>query len=266
MDTAQLAQDYARTGFISGIKLFSTGEATNHREELERAEALLGPLHYQSKIHTVLRSPYDLATHPRLIDIVEQILGPDILLYNVVYIVKEPNTPNFVSWHQDLTYWGFNSDDQVSAWIALSPATGESGCMQMIPGSHERGMKTQVLTDNPNNVLYLGQTIEDICEDDSILCPLNPGEVSLHHGWTVHSSTANNTNDRRIGLNIQYIKPSMYQQNSQTDSAMLVRGNDSYGHFQSDPIPPQEIPPNAKERLAKHSKNIGKISTKAARL
>lgn len=267
MDTTKLIQDYARDGFISSVKLFSAAEAAVHRGELERAEALLGPLHYQSKIHTILRSPYELATHPQLIDIVEKILGPDILLYNAVYIIKEPNTPNFVSWHQDLTYWGFSDDDdQVSAWIALSQATGESGCMQMIPGSHKRGMNKQVLTDDPNNVLYLGQTIVDVCDDDSILCPLNPGEASLHHGWTVHSSTANKSKDRRIGLNIQYIRTSMYQQNSQSDSALLIRGSDSFGHFEPDALPPNEIPPDAKERLAQQSQKIGQITTKQSRI
>ena len=266
MDTPQLAQNYARNGFITGMKVLSTEEAVIHRTALEQAETQLGPLHYLNKIHTVLRSPYILAIHPRLINIVEAILGPDILLYNVTYIIKEPGTPHFVSWHQDLTYWGFDSDDQVSAWLALSPATGESGCMRMLAGSHTQGMRKQSQTDDPDNVLLLGQTIKNIPEDKAVLCPLNPGEASLHHGWTIHSSTPNNSCDRRIGVNIQYIKPSMSQQNAQSDSALLIRGIDSYGHFEPDPLPPDQIPSDATERIANLTERSSQIKVQQSRL
>ena len=167
---------------------------------------------------------------------------------------------------QDLTYWGFDGDDQVSAWIALSPATGASGCMQMIPESHKQPMQEQVLTDDPANLLSLGQTIVGVSSDDAVLCPLEPGQASLHHGWTVHASTANESNDRRIGLNIQYIKPSMRQQNVQSDSALLVPGRDSYGHFRPDRTPPSEIPADAKQRLAQLSGEVLEITRKGSRL
>ena len=84
---------YHRDGFISGIPILTETEALHHREQLERAETTLGhSLHYLNKVHTAMRSPYELATHPRLLDIVEAILGPDIILYNVTYIIKEPNS------------------------------------------------------------------------------------------------------------------------------------------------------------------------------
>ena len=266
MHDTQLAENYDQDGFVSGVSVLSTEEVASHRAALEQAEAKIGRLHYLSKIHTVLRSPYELATHPRLIDAVETVLGPNILLYNVTYIIKEPGTPNFVSWHQDLTYWGFDSDDQVSAWLALSPATGESGCMRMLAGSHTQGMRKQSQTDDPDNVLLLGQTIKNIPEDKAVLCPLNPGEASLHHGWTIHSSTPNNSSDRRIGLNIQYIKPSMSQQNAQSDSALLIRGADSYGHFEPDPLPPDQIPADATERIANLTERNGQITAQQSRL
>ena len=83
-----------------------------------------------------------------MLDIVEKILGPNILLYNVTYIIKEPKTKSHVSWHQDLTYWGFSHDDQVSAWLALSESSDLSGAMKMIPGSHKQGEKNHEIT-NP---------------------------------------------------------------------------------------------------------------------
>ena len=174
---------YHRDGFISGIPILSKGESLHHREQLERAEtALEHSLHYFNKVHPVMRSPYELATHPRLLDIVETILGSDIVLCNVTYIIKEPNSRAFVSWHQDLTYWGFDGSDQVSAWLALSPANSHSGCMQMIPGSHLEGMRDQETADDPDNVLLQSQTITNVDDSRAVSCELEPGEVSLHHG------------------------------------------------------------------------------------
>ena len=76
------------------------------------------------------------AVLPSVLNMVEQMIGPNILLYNVTYIMKEARAPSHVVWHQDLTYWGSSHDDQVSMWLALSPATTQSGLVRMIPGLH----------------------------------------------------------------------------------------------------------------------------------
>ena len=246
-----LEERYHRDGFVSGIPILSKDESLQHREQLEGAETTLGhSLHYFNKVHTVMRSPYQLATHPNLLDAVEAILGPDILLYNVTYIIKEPNSRTFVSWHQDLTYWGFDGSDQVSAWLALSPANARSGCMQMIPGSHLEGTRDQETSDDPDNVLLQSQTIINVDESRAVSCELGPGEVSLHHGWTVHCSRPNLSDDRRIGLNAQYIRPSMRQTKSDDDSAMLVRGKDTFGHYRQDEAAQSWLENDAAQKLA----------------
>ena len=115
-----LLSDYFEKGFLSPVDIIDESKALYHRKKLEDAEKKLGTLHYKSKVHTVLKSAFDLATHNSILDIVEMIIGPNILLYNVTYIIKEPNSTAHVSWHQDMTYWGFSGDEQVSAWLALS--------------------------------------------------------------------------------------------------------------------------------------------------
>ncbi|MAF07800.1 MAG: phytanoyl-CoA dioxygenase family protein [Acidiferrobacteraceae bacterium] len=255
------AEKYFEDGFLGGIEVLSPEETAAHRRQLEDAERQIGhALHYHSKVHTVLRSPFELATHPALVDVVEEILGPDILLYNVTYIIKEPQTAKFVSWHQDLTYWGFDGTKQVSTWLALSPATATSGCMQMIPGSHRQGLHEQVTSDDPDNVLLQSQTIENVREEDAVLCPLAPGEASIHHGWTIHASRPNTSADRRIGLNIQYITPGMCQTKVKTDSAMLIRGQDRFGHFETDYPADEWLPDDAEERLLVSTRKYHAIS------
>ena len=254
------AQSYAENGFLSPLDVLTPEEAAHHRAAMEAAEKEIGPLHYKSKIHTILRSPLALATHPRVLDSVEAILGRDLLLYNVTYIVKEAHTGAHVSWHQDLTYWGFDGDAQVSVWLALSPATAESGCMRMVPGSHHQGMRRHDTTADDSNVLLQGQTVKDVPEDQAVLCSLNPGQASLHHGWTLHASMANNSDDRRIGLNIQYISTAMRQTKHDGDSAMLVRGEDRYHHFLTDQPAERDLDPAAVARQAELERQYREIA------
>ena len=104
--------------------------------------------------------------------------------------------------------------------------------MKMLPGSHRLGEQQHDLSDNSsNNVLYQGQTIHNIDDSNGMLCPLKPGQASLHHGWTMHSSAPNSSDDRRIGLNIQYIAPHVQQAKMPGYSALLLRGEDRFHHY-----------------------------------
>ena len=94
---------YQRDGFVSPVPILSARLATQFRARLECAEAAYGELHYVSKVHTIFHDAAKLATDPRVLDVIEELLGPDILLFDVTYIIKEARTPSYVSWHQDLT-------------------------------------------------------------------------------------------------------------------------------------------------------------------
>ena len=250
LNLEQIKSDYERDGYASGIEFLTEEEALHHRQKLETAETSFGNMHYKSKIHTLLTSPLELATMPSVLDVVEQLIGPDILLYNVTYIIKEPQTASHVSWHQDLTYWGLSHDDQVTLWLALSPATEVSGCMRMIPGSHKHGVYKHEATDDENNVLLQGQTIKGVDEEKALMCPLKTGEASFHHGWTLHASMPNNSNDRRIGLNVQYLASHVRQTKHDLDTAMLVRGKDPYKNFGEDIPAEADLDPAAIKRQA----------------
>ncbi|WP_425405664.1 phytanoyl-CoA dioxygenase family protein [Hwanghaeella sp.] len=246
------AEAYQRDGFVGNVPILTAALAARHRDEFERAEAAYGaPLHYVSKIHTIFMSPLDLVTSPTVLNMVTALIGPDILLLDVTYIVKEPCSRSFVSWHQDLTYWGLDGGNQVSMWLALSPATEESGCMRMVPGSHRLGQRAHADRPAPDNVLFRGQEVDGIREEDAVLLPLQPGQASFHHGWTLHASLPNRSNDRRIGLNAQFITPDVRPAIGQSETAMLVRGEDRFRHFR------EEIPANgdlSAERLERHRK------------
>lgn len=259
--TDALHEAWDRDGYVSPVRLIDHDAALAHRARMDAAEAKIGPLHYRNKMHTTFTSALELATLPSALDVVEALIGPDILLYNVTYIVKEPHTASHVSWHQDLTYWGLSHDDQVSMWLALSPATELSGCMRMVPGSHKGGRVDHETTQDDSNVLLQGQTVKGVREAEAVLCPLQPGEASFHHGWTLHASMPNVSDDRRIGLNIQYIAPHVRQTKHDLDTAMLVRGQDVHRHYDYDIPAETDFDPVALARqdelTARHRKIAG---------
>jgi len=235
-------EDYRRDGFLSPVTIMSDERALGYRRQLEAAEAKFGRLHYVTKPHLLLLMADELAHSGPLLDAVEDIIGPDILLWDSTFIIKEPRDDKYVSWHQDLTYWGIEPDDVVSIWLALSPATVASGCMRMMPASQQGGRVEHVTTFSAANLLSRGQTIAaELDEARAVDTPLQPGQMSMHHGWTFHASHPNRTDDRRIGFNMNLVAPNVRQTRFAGDSAMLLRGTDRYHHFTGEPRPREDF-------------------------
>lgn len=228
---------YDRDGFVCPITVMSETQAGQYRAQLENFEQTFGrEQHYRRciKRYPNLVMPFidEISRLPAVTDAVAEILGPDLLALDTPFFIKEPRSEAYVSWHQDLHYWGLEGEDEVTAWIALSPATAASGCMRFVPGSH-----TQIVdhtnTHQDNNMLSLGQEVAvEVNEADAVDAELNPGQMSIHHGRVFHGSNPNTTDDRRIGIAIRYLPTSMKQRPGGKMAAMLVRGEDKYGHFQ----------------------------------
>lgn len=244
--TAQQIEQYHRDGFISPVRVMPESEAIALREKMEAVERSQGnPIHGTQKTKCSLLFPfmYDLFTSDAVLDAVEDLIGPDILQYQCGVWIKEPETGSYVSWHQDATYYGMDPLELVSGWVALSPATAETGCMQVIPGSHKVGQLPVDYTEvSEDNLLASGQcTRYAIDESQVVLLELRPGEMSLHHVALVHSSRPNHGQDRRIGISGGYIPPHVRQTTDLHASAMLVRGKDSFGNYPLNEYPPVAI-------------------------
>ena len=228
---------YQRDGCLHPIRIMSGEEMAEHRRRLESAEAEHGTMHYRTKPYLLLTSAAELGRSPILLDAVDDILGPNILTWDSAYVTKEARDTRFVAWHQDLTYWGLDSSEVVTAWVALSHSNVDNGCMRFIPGTHENGRVAHEDTYDAKNILHRGQQINGgFDEADAVDIVLEPGEVSLHHGWVIHASNANTSDARRIGLTIQYAATSVRQTHTDQESATLVRGVDNYRHFNPEPV------------------------------
>lgn len=185
---------------------------------------------------------YDLATHPKVLDAVESVLGPNLLLWATSVFAKQAHDPGFISWHQDGTYWGLDSGKVTTAWIALTESSVENGCMRVVAGSQAMAIQPHHETYAEDNLLSRGQEIAvEVTEEEATDVVLAPGQMSLHHVNIVHGSNANTSDKKRIGFAARYITPSVTHSGYHQPVA-LVRGEDTHGNFEL-----LKEPPNTKD-------------------
>ncbi|MDH3712936.1 MAG: phytanoyl-CoA dioxygenase family protein [Gammaproteobacteria bacterium] len=245
---SEVAAAYATDGYYFPLQAMSGQVARDYRANLESVQSQYSDDEFKAICfgHADFVLPFvdEITRLPSVLEPVKAVLGPDLLVWGTNLFIKEANSPEFVSWHQDLTYWGLDDVAEVTAWVALSPATCESGCMQFIPGTHNREIVSHRDTFDAANLLTRGQEIAvQIDADRAVDIVLEPGEFSLHHGRIFHASRPNRSRDRRIGLAIRYISPAMKNVSGHKGYAHLVAGEDRFGHFELLPPPKQVMAP-----------------------
>ena len=244
-------RQFRQDGYYAPVHAASEEEAGRMRGALEAFEARNGGALKGSnrfKSHLLFKWLADLIRAPHVLDAVEDLIGPDILVWSTDWWIKEPRSPSFVSWHQDSQYWGLDTSKLVTVWVALSPSTLESGCMRLLPGSHEGPSLPHRETYHDDNMLTRGQEItEGIDEARAVNLEVHTGDAAVFAFRIAHASHPNRSDDRRIGLAIRYIPPDARQTRSEEDSAALVRGEDPFGHFLHEPEPARDFDPVAVE-------------------
>lgn len=248
---------YQEQGFLFPLRVLSDSETATLRKKLEDLERHHGgrlPGRINRKPHLLLTWLNELIRDPRILDPVEDILGPNLLCWGSGFFIKNANDPARVTWHQDSTYWGLSKPDVVTAWVAFTPSTSENGCMRVVPGTHTLRQLPHRETFAPDNLLSRGQEIAvNVDESRAVDVVLTPGQMSLHHVLLVHGSEPNSGALRRIGFAIRYVPTYVKQLAEVPDSATLVRGTDEYGHFLLERAPRSDFDPDA---LAFHSEML----------
>ncbi len=255
----EVAKSYERDGYFLPIQVISPTEARGCRSRLEAFEADHGVLSdtYRFKSYLLWTWLDELIRHPAILDAVEAVIGPNILCWSNDFFVKEPQNSGFVSWHQDATYWGLEPAEIVTAWLGFTASNRENGCVRVVPGSHLLGQIPHQDTFAEDNLLSRGQEVMvEVDEDDAVDLELSAGEASLHHVRIFHSSGANRSADRRIGVAFRYLPTHVRQTAGIRESAMLVRGVDEYGHFDAEPRPASDLDDAA---LAAHANALSRF-------
>ena len=248
---------FNQNGFLFPIRVFSTQETRGLRDRLEEAEAGAGPGAERAArqgLPITHAWAWDLVHDARIVGPICAVLGPNVLLWSMDWFIKEPGR-DFVSYHQDATYWGLEPHHVATAWIALSDAGPETGPMRFVPGSHLGSLFEQNDTYGAHNLLSRGQVVEtDVDESGTVLAPLAAGEMSLHHVRVIHGSDPNLTQDRRIGMVLRYCATDVRQTKAKGDRAILVNGTDTYRHFEMIPRPRQDLGPAERDLARLHGR------------
>ena len=244
--TREQIASFNRDGFLKGIHIFNESEIAAHRRYfnglLERVVAAGGDSYSISTAHLKYPEVYDLLAHPRIVAVVKDLLGEDIIGWGSHYFCKMPRDGKRVSWHQDASYWPLTPSKTVTVWLAIDDADTENACMRFIPSSHLYGALTWRLSeDNEGNVL--NQTIADVerfgAPVDDVL---RAGEISIHSDLTLHGSEANDSDRRRCGLTLRYCAAYVRAYLGWNAKGVVVSGADADGHWANAarPIPTEQ--------------------------
>jgi ectoine hydroxylase-related dioxygenase (phytanoyl-CoA dioxygenase family) len=148
----------------------------------------------------------ELAMHPPIVDLVEQLIGPDIVLWGCHVFCKPASEGFETPWHQDGHYWPIRPLATCTVWVALEPSTTENGCLRVIPGSHRNKQLHEHLHEDRND-LTLNQRMADGTFDESLAVDLElqPGEMSMHDVYMIHGAKANTSTQRRTGVALRFM-------------------------------------------------------------
>jgi non-haem Fe2+, alpha-ketoglutarate-dependent halogenase len=239
--TARMAQQFEQEGILFPFPVLSPEEVAFYRAALfELGERLKCAVDRLPSLHEYFAWAYDLSVHPRVVSAVQEVLGAELVHWGTLVFSKPPRSSFYASWHQDAEYATFlNGAPSISAWIAFSDSTVASGCMRVLPGSHNTRVE-HVQRRASENLLKMGQTVAlDVPEDQAVNVELKAGEMSLHHVDVIHGSGANSSGHDRTGFIIRFTTPEILPGTRVVKAA----GSSTRSHLNLIPRPVDTAPP-----------------------
>jgi non-heme Fe2+,alpha-ketoglutarate-dependent halogenase len=239
--TSEQVAGYEEMGFVHSVPILTPEEVRYYRDRVEQTwSALGGRVTRADGLHLFFRWAWDLATHPRLLDCLEALLGPVILLRHTRIFYKHAKSAAWVGWHQDGNTEQL-SDAQVPAiWLGLTNATVENGCLRVVPRSHRLGMLSHRSRQTQRDLAYSSMcgpefgsgaaedhnpSVEPARLAEGLDAPfdvvMEAGEMSFHHPLALHGSRSNRSAEPRIGLSATYSTPELHGNGT---PVALVRG------------------------------------------
>jgi len=235
---------YNERGFIRPIRIFDDDEVIKNRAYFDRlleraiAEKDESDSYSVNGYHTRCAGLYDLCLDPRILDAIEDLAGPNFAAWGTHYFCKMPHDEKKVPWHQDASYWPFDRSRTVTVWLAIDDANEENAAMKFIPGTHKMGHLEWRETEDPAVLL---QEITDVDKlGEPCYDTLKAGEISLHADMLAHGSDPNASDRRRCGLTIRYCPVEVRALTDWHKNAIICRGSDPSGHWNSQPRPNSE--------------------------
>ena len=201
---------YRENGYLTFGRIFTAPELAELRDyvdamiadlpEGKRPEQMDVP-HFE---HPFL---FKYLTHPRVLQVIERFIGPDIVLWSSHFISKRASDGMEVPWHQDGVYWGKSLEPMnvITMWLAVDESTVENGCMRVLPGSHRLRDRRYEAVNRDNNLFGSEVVGEDMDISRAVDLELAVGECHFHDAWTIHNSSPNVSEKRRCGYTMRYM-------------------------------------------------------------
>ncbi|HWN98187.1 MAG TPA: phytanoyl-CoA dioxygenase family protein [Blastocatellia bacterium] len=231
--TPDQIQAYHHDGVLFPLPALTKEEVEYFRSLYDEFDRYLGRIAKsteKAQCHLHLKWACDLATHPRVLDAVEDIIGPDILIHSSTFFAKHAKDEMFISWHQDSPYWGLSEPRLVSAWIALTESNIGNGCLRVLPGTQTRIFE-HLEQRAENNMLGTGLTVSESLDlGTAVDIVLRAGEMSFHHANIIHGSKPNTSTSPRIGFAVRYVSTAVKQERGHHE-VILARGEDKYHYY-----------------------------------
>jgi ectoine hydroxylase-related dioxygenase (phytanoyl-CoA dioxygenase family) len=230
-------------GYATPLRFRAPERMTELRAELDATLcARPGPFHGDpwSARHQDCRVVYDICASAPLCDAVEAVLGPDLIVWNSVFFVKESGGAA-IPWHQDRDFLLLEPDVSVSVWLAIDESTLENGCLQVVPGSHRVPLDHTPRT----SADAFDASVEDVDRAKAVPVELRAGEFVLFRPAILHHSAANPSPRRRMGLAIRYTVPGVKVSTTEFFDGyrvLQVRGRDVHGLNPVAPPPVAGLP------------------------
>ncbi|MEU0332059.1 phytanoyl-CoA dioxygenase family protein [Streptomyces sp. NPDC006193] len=243
-------EGFEKNGFSFPVEALTESEAAGlrdtvlqHLADCRRLGGARAALAFGPKVHLLARWAHRLVRHPALLEIAESMLGPDILVWGTQIFLKEPGGATDLAWHQDALTYDLDSDGRLAAfrvWLALTPTSVENGTLRFAAGTHRDGIRTHRRAPGLKGMMRGDEAAFDESEFERHDVVLRPGQCSLHHMLVVHGSGRNRTDETRVAFAIDYLAPSVRPSRGQ-DSALLVQGEDTHGHFVLEQAPQDDL-------------------------
>lgn len=255
--SAKQRKQYETEGYVSGLPVYTQAEMQAHRSHLANLLATLPPSKTAFDInawHTHDRWLFDVLTHPVLLDYVESIIGPNILLWGSHFFSKAPHDASRVAWHQDARYWPLHPHRTVTVWLAFDDSDVGNGAMRIVPRTQHLGLLDHDSAHASRSVLGLAVGGSAFDPLEAVPIELRAGEISLHNDNLVHGSPGNHSDRRRCGLTARYAPPEVKCDQTVWPKfrSVLVRGEDRLQLNRTVPAPTTAVEIATPDLMALH--------------
>ena len=236
-----LKEEYELNGFIGPLEIMSRDAALNLRNIVMQVEEEKHVMNsdYRCKSNVLFPWVDSISRHPKLIEYISQIIGPNIHCWDTLFWIKKPGDGKDVSFHQDATYWNFdNKEKAVTVWFAFDDVTEEHGSLEYIKGSHRVFQRKHKDVKTETNLLMRGQTVDVEIPKQRVKTQVPAGHILIHSPYIIHGSSNNKLSTPRIAMGLIFAstecKPILA---ISPESTIMVSGIDEYNYMQHDPRP-----------------------------